>query len=191
MSASKTLPRHFCVSQSSPFWIYARLIIRSFCWKTLDDVCCCLSGKAALRMCLNDEDCQLVLIAIDLNLPVYLNDVRCLPTILSTTKMIILGSVANPQYSPFTCLDVGNMIRPASQPSRSPRHGDDEARWIPQTYSAVTKIPSSDENRSDSKTPLAMNPGSDKTETWKPNAPPNALTIPRKDVHGKFMSSGR
>ncbi|KAJ9115664.1 hypothetical protein QFC20_000991 [Naganishia adeliensis] len=85
---------------------------------------------STLRMCLNDEDCQLVLIAIDHSLPVYLDDLRTLSTVMSTTKMRILGNISTFGNGTFTCLNIGHVVAPASTSTQSLRHDEDEARWI-------------------------------------------------------------
>jgi hypothetical protein len=145
-----------------------------------------LPFKATLRMCLNDDDCQLVLIGIDPALPVYLDDLRSLSAVMSTAKMVILGNMSTSGRGIFTCLDVGCIIASASTGVPPARIDDeDEARWKPPTYSAVAKTAPSYGNRSDSKTPLARHADSEKRATPKKNAT-SAVPIARpSNVHGE------
>lgn len=147
--------------------------------RDIDGMSLLLSVTATLRMCLNDEDCQLVLIAIDHSLPVYLDDLRTLSTVMSTTKMRILGNISTFGNGTFTCLNIGHVVAPASTSTQSLRHDEDEARWMPPTYSAVAKIAPLYGDRSDSKTPLARHAGSEKTEIFNSKALSNAAPIPR------------
>lgn len=145
-----------------------------------------LPFKATLRMCLNDDDCKLVLVGIDPSLPVYLDDLRSLSAVMSTAKMMILGNMSTFGSGVFTRLDVGNIIACASTGVPPARIDDeDEARWKPPTYSAVAKTVPPYGDRSDSKTPLARHADSEKRETPKKNAT-SAVSIARQsNVHGE------
>jgi hypothetical protein len=140
-------------------------------------------------MCLNDEDCQLVLIAIDYSLPVYLDDLRTLSTVMSTTKMMILGNISTFGNDTFTCLNIGRVVAPASIIAHSLRQDEDEGRWLPPTYSAVAKIAPPYGDRSDSKTPLARHAYSEKTDLASSKALSNAVPTPRApQPHGESTS---
>lgn len=91
-------------------------------------------------MCLNDEDCQLVLIAIDPSVPAYLDGLRGLADVDGISKMLLLG-VYPAAENLRNCLSIGGIIEPASQPAilRQRRCDTDEARYLPPSYSAVAE----------------------------------------------------
>lgn len=91
-------------------------------------------------MCLNDEDCQLVMIAIDPSVPAYLDGLRGLANVDGTSKMLLLGAYATAENL-RNCLNVEEIMEPASQPAilQQRRCDTDEARYLPPSYSAVAK----------------------------------------------------
>ena len=69
-------------------------------------------------MCLNDEECQLVLIAVDPFLPAYVAGLRGLANVEGAAKLLLLGAYAA-GTNICNCLRVEEMIEFVSQPSRS------------------------------------------------------------------------
>lgn len=66
---------------------------------------------------------------------------------------------------------------------------EDEARWIPPSYSDVAKAaPPFDYPRDNSATPSGHESRSETTETWHPSSLPQAITVPHIPiVHGKSV----
>ncbi|KAJ9127853.1 hypothetical protein QFC24_000137 [Naganishia onofrii] len=150
---------------------------------------------SALRMCLGDDDCQRVFIAVDSSLPVYRDALLNFSAHSDTSKLLLLNGDSNTLNTSITCLDVQNVLSPISDSSRSnvtPSDRaamEDEARWIPPSYSDVAKAaPPFDYPRDNSATPSGHESRSETTETWHPSSLPQAITVPHIPiVHGKSV----
>jgi hypothetical protein len=144
-------------------------------------------------MCLNDEDCQLVLIAFDPSLPAYLEGLREIANVQRISKMMLLGS-PNVAYGFCNWLDMGQLLEPASQPAMSSvdhiqesRYDTDEARFLPPSYSAVAKAIPPAIMRDDSKTPMARDVRNSKCDTSTISMVPSqeAVALTRSETVGK------
>ncbi|KAJ9108803.1 hypothetical protein QFC21_000123 [Naganishia friedmannii] len=144
---------------------------------------------SAWRMCLRDGDCQRVFMAVDTSLSVY-RDALLNPSANSnTSKLLLLNGDSNIQSVGITCLDVRNVVSAISDSSTSivspstKGGAQDEARWIPPSYSDVAKAALRfDYPRDDSATPLGHDRRGEATETGHPTPCPQPITVPHLPI---------
>ncbi|KAJ9125247.1 hypothetical protein QFC22_000202 [Naganishia vaughanmartiniae] len=140
---------------------------------------------SALRMCLGDEDCQRVFLAVDVSLPVYRDSLLNLSANSNTSKLLLLNGDSDAQNMDITCLDVRNVVSAISDSSGSivlpsaAGSREDEARWIPPSYSDVAKAaPRFDYPGDNSASPSGHVDRSETIETWQPSSLSQAITVP-------------